>query len=132
MLGTVTILKSPFISSAVSPLVAPKPAKVTVSFIAAPCALAVVTVIVPELCTVVTVAFICVGAATATVGAVVGDPDGYITKDGQWAAVPFGNSDAKLAIINNGKIVHTARNYSSALTYIKKQISAGKKRRKKK
>jgi|TARA_B100000035_G_scaffold245697_1_gene214352 hypothetical protein len=63
---------------------------------------------------------------------VVGDPDGYVTKDGQWAAVPFGNSDAKLAIINNGKVVHTARNYSSALTYIKKQISAGKKRRKKK
>ena len=45
------------------------------------------------------------------------------------STVPFGNDDAKLAIINNGKIVHTARNYGC--TYTKKQIFAGKKRRKK-
>ena len=71
-LGTVTILKSPFISSAVRPLVAPNPARVTNLPTEALCALAVVTVIVPEPLVVVTVAFICVGAATATVGAAVG------------------------------------------------------------
>jgi hypothetical protein len=46
-----------------------------------------------------------------------GDPAGYVTKDGMWAAVPFGK---KFIIIHNGRQVHTANNYKSAKTYIQK------------
>jgi len=48
-----------------------------------------------------------------------GDPDGYVTKNGMWAAVPLAGSK-KFVIINNGLIVHTSRNYQSAISYIKK------------
>ena len=46
-----------------------------------------------------------------------GDPEGYVTKDGMWAAVPFGK---KFVIIHNGQQVYTANNYKSAKTYIQK------------
>ena len=46
-----------------------------------------------------------------------GDPNGYVTKDGMWAAVPWGK---KFIIIHNGQQVHTANNYKSAKTYIQK------------
>lgn len=46
-----------------------------------------------------------------------GDPNGYVTKDGMWAAVPWGK---KFVIIHNGQQVHTANNYKSAKTYIQK------------
>ena len=46
-----------------------------------------------------------------------GDPQGYVTKDGMWAAVPWGK---KFVIIHNGQQVHTANNYKSAKTYIQK------------
>ena len=45
------------------------------------------------------------------------DPNGYVTKDGMWAAVPFGK---KFVIIHNGQQVHTCNNYKSAKTYIQK------------
>jgi hypothetical protein len=45
------------------------------------------------------------------------DPSGYVTKDGMWAAVPWGK---KFVIIHNGQQVHTANNYKSAKTYIQK------------
>ncbi len=48
-----------------------------------------------------------------------GYADGYCTKDGMWAAIPLANSK-KFVIMNNGKILHTARNYPSAISYIKK------------
>jgi len=48
-----------------------------------------------------------------------GDPNGYVTKDGEWAAVPWGK---KFIIIHNGQQVHTANNYKSAKTYIKKSV----------
>ena len=48
-----------------------------------------------------------------------GDPNGYVTKDGMWAAVPWGK---KFVILHNGQQIHTANNYRSALTYIKKAI----------
>lgn len=47
----------------------------------------------------------------------LGDPNGYVTKDGMWAAVPWGK---KFVIIHNGQQVHTANNYKSAKTYIQK------------
>jgi hypothetical protein len=53
-----------------------------------------------------------------------GDPNGYVTKDGVWAAVPYGK---KFIIIHNGQQVHLANNYSTAKSYISKQIKAGKK-----
>jgi hypothetical protein len=48
-----------------------------------------------------------------------GDPSGYVTKDGMWAAVPFGK---KFIIIHNGHQVHTANNYKTARSYIAKAV----------
>lgn len=48
-----------------------------------------------------------------------GDPNGYVTKDGMWAAVPWGK---KFIIIHNGQQVHTTNNYKSAKTYIQKSV----------
>ena len=53
-----------------------------------------------------------------------GDPQGYVTKDGMWAAVPFGK---KFVIIHNGQQVHVVNNYKAARTYINKEIKASKK-----
>ena len=46
-----------------------------------------------------------------------GDPQGYVTNDGMWAAIPWGK---KFVIIHNGQQVHTANNYKSAKSYIQK------------
>ena len=43
---------------------------------------------------------------------------GYVTKDGMWAAIPVMGSNKKLAIIHNGDWVHTSRNFDSARSYI--------------
>jgi len=59
-----------------------------------------------------------------------GYPEGYVTKDGMWAAVPILGSKTKLQIIHNGTFPHVARNYSAAVAYIKKQISQEKKKNK--
>ena len=59
---------------------------------------------------------------------VPGDPEGYVTKDGMWAAVPMIGCKA-FAIINNGSVVHEARNYTSAVNYIKKEIQKLKKKK---
>ncbi len=50
-----------------------------------------------------------------------GDPNGYVSKDEMWAAVPFGN---KFVIIHNGYQVHTANNYKTARSYISKHSKA--------
>ena len=55
---------------------------------------------------------------------VPGNPNGYVTKDEMWAAVPFGK---KFVIIHNGFQVHTANNYQTAKSYIHKQIKILKK-----
>lgn len=47
------------------------------------------------------------------------EPNGYVTKDGMWAAVPWGK---KFVIIHNGQQVHTANNYKSAKNYIQKAM----------
>ena len=44
---------------------------------------------------------------------------GYVTKDGSWAAVPLMGSK-KFGIIHNGEQVHTSRNFDCAKTYILK------------
>jgi hypothetical protein len=48
---------------------------------------------------------------------VPGHPNGYVTKDEMWAAVPWGK---KFVILHNGQQVHTCNNYKSAKTYIQK------------
>ena len=44
---------------------------------------------------------------------------GYVTKEGDWAAVPLMNSK-KFVIILNGEQVHISRNFTCAKTYILK------------
>ena len=45
---------------------------------------------------------------------------GYVTKDGDWAAVSLMGSK-KFVIIHNGEFVHTARNFDFARSYILKE-----------
>ena len=56
-----------------------------------------------------------------------GHPEGYVTNDGMWAAIPIVNSK-KFAIINFGSVVHTANNYTAAKNYILKEIKKSKKK----
>ena len=53
-----------------------------------------------------------------------GDPNGYVTKDGMWAAVPYGK---KFMIIHNGVQIQVSNNYATAKSYILKQVKALKK-----
>tara|TARA_B100000902_G_scaffold196121_1_gene187335 strand:+ start:12519 stop:12752 length:234 start_codon:yes stop_codon:yes gene_type:complete len=45
--------------------------------------------------------------------------EGYVTKDGSWAAIQLHNSK-RFGIIHNGQQVHTCRNYDYAKAYILK------------
>lgn len=47
-----------------------------------------------------------------------GDPQGYVTNDGMWAAVPFGN---KFMIIHNGQQGDVFKTLDAAKKYISKQ-----------
>lgn len=51
------------------------------------------------------------------------EPAGYVTKDGIWAAVPFGK---KFMILHNGQQIHVAGTLAVAKSYIQKQIKAFK------
>ena len=53
--------------------------------------------------------------------------EGYVTKEGDWAAVPLMNSK-KFAIIHNGEFVHTSKNYDFAKAYILKESKKNGKR----
>ena len=53
-----------------------------------------------------------------------GDPSGYVSKDGVFAAVPCGNT---FVILNNGKQVHQCNTYKQSLAYIKKLVKINKK-----
>lgn len=50
-----------------------------------------------------------------------GDPDGYVSKDGMWAAIPWAKPKKGFCIIHNGKQVHQVNTYKQAVTYIKTQ-----------
>ena len=50
----------------------------------------------------------------------IDEEQGYITKEGDWAAVPLMNSK-KFVIIHNGEQVHRSRNFACANTYILKE-----------
>ena len=53
-----------------------------------------------------------------------GDPDAYVTNDGQFAAVPCGK---RFIIIHNGKQIHVCNTYKQSLAYIKKLVKINKK-----
>ncbi len=55
----------------------------------------------------------------------IGQPNGYVTKDGMWAAVP--SNGKSFAIVHNGIVEHFSKNFESAMTYIKKGIQTEKK-----
>ena len=48
-----------------------------------------------------------------------GDPDGFVSKDGMWAAVPLAGKKKGFCIIHNGSQVHSVKTYKQALDYIK-------------
>ena len=48
------------------------------------------------------------------------EKQGYVTKDGSWAAIPLMGSK-KFAIIHNGEHVHTSKNFDFAKSYILKE-----------
>jgi hypothetical protein len=50
---------------------------------------------------------------------VPGDPNGYVSKDGEWGALPWGN---KFIIVYKGQQVHTCNDYKTAKSYIQKAI----------
>tara|TARA_B100000035_G_C20809707_1_gene469313 strand:+ start:27 stop:281 length:255 start_codon:yes stop_codon:yes gene_type:complete len=56
-----------------------------------------------------------------------GDPDGYVTNDGMWAAIPWAGKPKGFAIIHNGSHVHSVKTYKQALAYIKKESKIKKK-----
>ena len=55
----------------------------------------------------------------------VGQPSGWVSKDGMWAAVP--SNGRKFAIVHYGVIEHFAKNFEYAMIYIKKGIQKEKK-----
>ena len=55
----------------------------------------------------------------------IGQPNGYVTKDGMWAAVP--SNGKRFAIVHNGIVEHFSKNFESAMTYIKKGIQTERK-----
>ncbi len=48
-----------------------------------------------------------------------GHPNGYVSKNMEWAAIPWGK---KFIIVHKGQQVHTANNYKTAVSYIQKQV----------
>ena len=54
-------------------------------------------------------------------------PEGYVTKDGKWSAVPFGN---RFVIICNGTQVHVSNNLDGAKDYISKKVKQTPRKRK--
>jgi hypothetical protein len=56
-----------------------------------------------------------------------GDPEGYVTKNGEWAAVPCGTN---FVIVHKGKQVHTTNSFQTAKDYIlNKQKQTPRKRK---
>lgn len=50
---------------------------------------------------------------------VPGEPNGFVSKNGEWAAIPWGK---KFIIVYKGQQVHTANNYKTAKSYIQKAV----------
>ena len=56
-----------------------------------------------------------------------GDPQGFVTNDGMWAAIPFVGKKKGFVIIHNGKQQTVCNTYKQSVDYIKKQIKLKKK-----
>ena len=57
-----------------------------------------------------------------------GDPQGFVTNDGMWAAIPFaGKGNNGFAIIHNGKHKGEFKTYKQSVDFIRKQIKIQKK-----
>ena len=54
-----------------------------------------------------------------------GDPLGYCTNDGMWAAVPFGK---KFIIIHNGSQIKVLNTYKQSVDFIRNQLKTLKKK----
>jgi hypothetical protein len=54
-----------------------------------------------------------------------GDPLGYCTNDGMWAAVPFGK---KFIIIHNGRQIKVLNTYKQSVDFIQNQLKSLKKK----
>ena len=55
----------------------------------------------------------------------IGKKQGYVTKDGMWAAIPIMGSK-QMAIIHNGERVHTSKNFDFARSYILRESRKSK------
>jgi len=58
-----------------------------------------------------------------------GDPQGYVTNDGMWAAVPYAGKQNGFAIIHNGSVIHNCNTYKQAVDYITKKSKLDKKKK---
>jgi hypothetical protein len=56
-----------------------------------------------------------------------GNPQGYVTNDGMWAAIPIIQSK-KFAIIHNGSHIKVCPNYQSAVNFILRESKLRKKK----
>lgn len=45
---------------------------------------------------------------------------GYVTRDGMWAAIPFGNR--RYMILHNGRQVHISNTIETARNYINREL----------
>jgi hypothetical protein len=54
-----------------------------------------------------------------------GTPNGYVSSDQMWAAVPFGD---QYIVLHKASQVHLANNYQDAKAYILKRIKGTKKK----
>jgi len=57
-----------------------------------------------------------------------GDPQGYCTNDGMWAAVPFVGKKG-FVVIHNGKYVKDFNTYKQSVDFIKNQLKTLNKRK---
>jgi len=55
----------------------------------------------------------------------IANKEGYVTKDGTWAAVSIVGSK-QFAIIHNGERVHTSKNFDFARSYILRESRKSK------
>jgi len=51
----------------------------------------------------------------------IGQPSGWVSKDGMWAAVP--SNGRKFAIVHNGIVEHFSKNFECAMISYKKRYS---------
>ena len=47
----------------------------------------------------------------------IGQPTGWVSKDGMWAAVP--SNGRKFAIVHNGVVEHFSKNYAVSYTHLR-------------